>query len=116
MDDKGGTHLFWEPPMFMDLHEHRHHRCHHHPDPQHAKAREKATRRGTDCGRLPCRRGTEEEGHGTVKVAPVEAGYHQMEVSVAGVLPHGWFTMENPLEMDDLGVPPFLATPTWHWF
>ena len=46
----------------------------------------------------------------------VMVGFLHLDVSKnRGILPPKWMVkiMENPIKMDDLGVPLFLETPTW---
>ena len=40
----------------------------------------------------------------------------EMDISKIVVPQNGWFIMENPIKLDDLGIPLFLETPKWGLF
>ena len=40
---------------------------------------------------------------------------HNMGGSINGVPKNGWFTMENPIKMDDLAIPPCMETSIWFY-
>ena len=44
------------------------------------------------------------------------SGNHMGRSMVMGVPQNGWFMREILIKMDDLGVPPFMETPTWSSF
>ena len=47
----------------------------------------------------------------TVIILP-ESNSRNIIIQLIGAPQNGWFIMENPIKMGDLGVPLFLETPT----
>ena len=44
------------------------------------------------------------------------SGFHNWAFPKLGVPQNGWYIMETPIKIDDLGVPLFLETHNCFWF
>ena len=44
----------------------------------------------------------------------VTGWFLEIRVPSCGCFQNGWFITENPIRMDDLGIPLFLETPMYH--